>query len=174
MRVLISALAAATLVCGATAGCSFSFSGDSTPTVAKADLEADITSRLETAGQKPESVTCRADLEGVVGKSTSCEVVLSDTNAIEPTVEVTKVEGTTVNYEMTPALSQEQLEEQVAALVSQTAGDEVTDVSCDGGLLGEQGTETTCSMQLGGEPLDTVVTVTTVDGLLMNFKVNQA
>jgi hypothetical protein len=168
MRAWITAVAAAAMVCATAAGCS------STPTVTKATLESDISRQLENAHQKPQSVTCSADLEGVVGKTTTCEVILSETNAIEPVVEVTKVDGTTVNYEMTPALSQAQLEKTVASLVTESAGDTVEGVTCDGGLEGTEGEETTCSMQLGGEPLDTVVTVTTVNGLLMNFEVNQA
>lgn len=169
MRVIVNIVGVAVLVCATAAGC-----GSSPPTVASADLQADITKRLEEAGEKPQSVTCNSDLEGVVGKTARCEVVLSETNAIEPIVEVTKVEDTTVSYEMTPALSKAQLEKSVAALVTESAGDEATDVTCETGLEGEEGNEATCSMQLGGEPLDTVVTVTTVDGLLMNFEVNQA
>jgi hypothetical protein len=173
MQTLMKVVGAAALVCATTVGCSFSIGGDDTPTVAKADLETDISNRLENVGQKPESVTCSADLEGVVGNTTTCEVVLSDTNAIEPIVEVTEVDGSTVSYEMTPALSQTQLENSVGNLVSDTAGDEVAGVACDGGLEGAEGNEANCSMQLGGEPLDTIVSVTTVDGLLMNFEVNQ-
>lgn len=168
MRIAMKVVSAAALICGAAVGCS-----SGTPVVGKADLQNDITKRLEEADQKPQSVTCSADLEGVVGKTTTCEVVLSESNAIEPVVEVTKVEDTTVSYEMTPALSQAQLEKSVASLVTENAGAEVTGVTCEGGLQGEQGNETRCSMQLDGEPLDTVVTVTTVEGLLMNFEVNQ-
>lgn len=168
MRVIASIVGAAVLVCVTAAGC-----GSDTPTVPSADLQADITQRLDKAGQTPESVTCQSDLEGVVGKTTLCEVVLSETNAIEPIVEVTKVEDTTVSYEMTPALSKEQLEHSVGNLISESTGEEATEVTCKTGLLGEEGTDASCTMELGGEPLETVVTVTTVDGLLMNFEVNQ-
>ena len=44
-----------------------------------AELQKDISERLEKAGQKPESVTCKDDLEGEVGKTTRCEVALSPT-----------------------------------------------------------------------------------------------
>ncbi|WP_197379641.1 DUF4333 domain-containing protein [Mycolicibacterium mengxianglii] len=169
MRGLMTAVGAAALVCAAAAGC-----GSDAPTVARADLEKDITTRLSGAGKPPQSVACRADLEGVVGNTTTCEVVISETNAIEPVVAVTEVKDTTVSYEMTPALSQAQLEKSVAELVSGSVGEDPTGVTCSGGLKGEQGTTVDCSMQLDGEPLDTVVTVTTVDGLLMNFEVNQA
>lgn len=124
MRGLVKAVAGAVMVGAALVGCS---SGP--PVVGKADLEKDIAGRLEAAGQKPQTVTCDADLEGVVGKTTTCEVVLTDVNAIEPVVEVTKVEDTTVSYEMTPALSQAQLEKSVAGLVAENAGQEVTGVT---------------------------------------------
>ena len=42
------------------------------------------------------------NLTGEVGKTVPCEVVvITDDNSIEPIVKVTKVEGTTVSYEMT-------------------------------------------------------------------------
>ena len=89
--------------------------------MSKTDLEKDISERLEKAGQKPQTVTCKDDLQGEVGKSTRCEVVLSNTNSFEPVVTVTKVEGTTVSYDMTPAVSKTQLEKAVAGLVSQAS-----------------------------------------------------
>ncbi|CAN5330796.1 hypothetical protein BH11ACT7_BH11ACT7_23520 [soil metagenome] len=168
MRVLLKVLGSALLVGAALSGCS---SGP--PVVAKADLEGDISNRLTEAGEPPQSVVCSSDLEGVVDKTITCEVVLSETNAIEPIVKVTQVDGTTVSYEMTPALSQAQLEKSVADLVEETVGSEPTDVACKTGLVGEPETTADCSMQLDGEPLDVVASVTTVDGWLMNFEVNE-
>ena len=112
-------------MCAGVSGCSGSVSvhtGTAPPVVAKADLEKDITNRLTEAKQTPQSVTCAEDLVGEVGKTTRCEVVLSETNAIEPIVKATKVEGTTVDYEMTPALSQDQLQDQVGMLMTQPDG----------------------------------------------------
>jgi Domain of unknown function (DUF4333) len=168
MRGLVNVIGAALLAGTALAGCS---SGP--PVVAKADLEGDISNRLSEAGEPPQSVTCISDLEGVIDKTITCEVVLSETNAIEPIVKVTEVDGTTVSYEMTPALSQAQLEKSVTDLVTESAGSEPTGVACKTGLVGEPDTTADCSMELDGEPLDVVASVTTVDGLLMNFEVNQ-
>jgi hypothetical protein len=154
-------------------GCSFSIGGG-TPTVTKADLQSDIADRLEKAGQKPVSVTCSADLEGVVGKTTRCEVVLSATNAFEPIVSVTKVEGSTVSYEMAPALSQAQLEKSVTNIVAQKIGQEVESVTCESGLEGKVGNKAGCEVTAGGETSTDTVTVTEVDGLLMNFSVSAA
>ena len=169
-----SGLAAAAVIGAAVSGCHFSASlGSGPPVVAKADLQKDITDRLTKAGQPPKSVTCAEDLVGEVDKITRCEVVLSDTNAIEPIVKTTKVEGTTVNYEMTPALNQDQLQKQVSMLVKQN-GITADTVTCAGGLEGVVGNKTKCTVEGGGETLETTVDVTEVNGLLMNFQINKA
>jgi hypothetical protein len=173
MNTHLTALGAAAVTAAALAGCSFSIGGG-TPTVAKADLQKDISDRLGKAGQKPESVTCSADLEGVVGKTTTCEVVLSATNAIEPIVTVTKVDGSTVSYDMTPALSKAQLEKSVGDIVAQSTGQDVETVTCESGLEGKEGNKAQCEVADGGESMNYVVTVTKVDGLLMSFSVDAA
>jgi Domain of unknown function (DUF4333) len=171
MRTFVLAVGAAALTtCAALSGCSFSVGGG-TPTVAKADLQGAISDRLQKAGQKPESVNCSADLEGVVGKTTRCEVVLSDTNAFEPIVTVTKVDGSTVSYEMAPALSQTQLEKSVSDIVAKNIAKPVDSVTCESGLEGKEGNTATCHVVAGGETSSDTVTVTKVDGLLMNFNV---
>jgi hypothetical protein len=43
-----------------------------------------------------------------VGRTAHWDVVLSPTNSFEPVVTVTRVDGTTIDYEMTPAVSKEQ------------------------------------------------------------------
>lgn len=155
-------------------GCSASVNvGGGPPAVARADLEKDITDRLTEAGQTPQSVTCAEDLIGEVDKTTRCEVVLSETNAIEPIVTTTEVDGGTVSYEMTPALSQTQLQNQVAMLMTQNQMPADT-VTCAGGLEGVVGNNVRCSVVGGGDTTETVVTVSEVDGLLMHFSINPA
>ena len=165
---LSAALAAAACTGAALAGCSFSIGGGK-PVVAKSDLQKDISERLEKAGEKPQSVTCKDDLPGEVGKTTRCEVVISDTNSFEPIVTVTKVEGKTVSYEMTPAVSKEQLEKSVSNLVANASGEKVESVVCESGLEGKKGAEVHCDVTAGGVTLKRTVDVTKVDGLLMNF-----
>lgn len=163
-----SGVAALSFVGVTLAGCSFSVGGG-TPLVAKADLQKDISERLDQAGIKAESVTCPDDLVGEVGKKTHCDVVISADNSLQPVVAVTKVEGTEVSYELSPAVSKEQLEKKVASLVSQAAGEKVDSVSCDTGLEGTEGYETHCAMTVGGIPMRRTVQVTGVNGLLLNF-----
>ncbi|WP_328355959.1 DUF4333 domain-containing protein [Mycobacterium sp. NBC_00419] len=162
----------AALVLGGTAlsGCSFSASTGK-PVVDKADLQKDIADRLDKAGQKPESVTCKDNLDGEVGKSTRCEVVLSATNSFEPIVTVTKVEGSTVSYDMTPAVNKEQLQKVVSNLLSESSGAKVDSVSCESGLEGKKGAEAHCDVTADGVTVRRTVDVTKVDGLLMNFTV---
>ena len=109
----------------------------------------------------------------MVGKTITCEVVINETNAFELIVETTKVEGSEVSYEMTPALSQAQLEKTVSELVADSAGTEPTGLTCEGGLVGEPDNKTSCSMELDAEPVEIEASVTSVEGLLMNFQINQ-
>jgi hypothetical protein len=141
--------------------------------VEKASLESDISKRLSEADQTPQSVLCSSDLEGDVGKSITCEVVITESNAFQLMVETTKVEGSEISYEMTPALSQAQLEKTVAELVAESAGTEPTDLTCEDGLVGEPDNKTSCSMQLDAEPVEIEASVTSVEGLLMNFEIKQ-
>lgn len=166
-RVVGTAVVALAFVGGALTGCSFS----STPVVAKSDLQKDISERLEKAGQKPQSVTCKDDLSGEVGKTVDCEVVLTDTNSFEPVVKVTKVEGTTVSYEMTPAVTKEQLAKSVSKLVSDASGEKVDSVTCESGLEGKKGSQAKCDVTAGGVTARRTVDVTEVDGLLIGFTV---
>jgi hypothetical protein len=170
MRTVVIAVSAVVVACGALSGCSFS-GGIGNPTVAKVDLQKDISDRLTKAGEKPQSVTCQDDLVGEVGKTTPCEVVLSESNTFEPVVTVTGVDGTTVNYEMTPALSKEQLEKSVIGLVSKSSGVQVDSASCESGLEGKEGAVTHCQVTGGGATVPRTVEVTKVEGLMMNFDV---
>jgi hypothetical protein len=165
-----AALAAAGLTAAALSGCSFHVSTGGL-SVSKTDLEKDITQRLTDKNQKPQTVTCKDDLQGEVGKSTRCEVVLSSTNAFEPVVTVTKVDGTTVSYDMTPAMSKTQLEKGVSDLLAQASGTAVDSVTCDGGLDGKVDNSTHCDVTAGGTTNKRTVVVTKVDGLMMYFNV---
>lgn len=172
MRTLIVAISAAALAGAALSGCSFSVNSGGTPTVAKADLEKSITDKLGTGSEQPRSVTCPGDLEGVAGKNISCEVVVSDTNAFQAVVTVDKLEGQTVDYTMTPALTQAQVEKAaVDILASANNGQGPQSATCDSGLEGKQGTTVRCQLIDPGQSTGATVTVKSVDGLVMNLNV---
>lgn len=170
MRRVVAAVGALAVACAAASGCSFNV-GVGKPTVSRNDLQNDISDQLSKAGEKPQSVTCKDDLEGEVGKTTRCEVVLSATNSFEPVVTVTKVDGTTVSYDMTPAVSKEQLEKSVSGLVAKSTGLQVESVSCESGLEGKVGAVAYCDVDAGGVTVRRTVEVNKVKGLMMNFNV---
>mgnify|MGYP001806551036 CR=1 FL=1 len=163
-----AALAAAGLAVAALSGCSFSAS--TSVSVPKSDLEKEISQKLEKAEKKPHSVSCKDDLQGEVGKSTRCEVVVDNTSSFDLIVTATKVEGTNVSYDMTPAESKAQLERDVAKILSDPAVT-VESVSCDGGLDGKPDAQTHCDVTAGGVTAKRTVAVTRVEGLMMYFKV---
>jgi Domain of unknown function (DUF4333) len=171
LHTVIKAVAALATVWPLVSGCDASVGVGATPAVAKDALQTDIAGRLAKAGEQPQSVTCKEDLVGVVGKTTRCEVVVSPTNSFEPVITVTGVDGSSINYEMRPAVSKEQLEKAVSRLVAGAARQQVTSVSCQSGLEGKVGATAQCDVDAGGAKLRRTVEVSSVEGLMMNFDV---
>ena len=171
MHTVITTVGALAAAGALVSGCDASVGVGGTPAVGKDALQTDIANRLEKAGEKPQSVTCKEDLIGEVGKTARCEVVLSPTNSFEPIITVTSTDGNTINYEMTPALSKEQLEKAVSRLVADASHAPVTSVSCESGLEGEVGSTARCDVDSEGLKLRRTVEVGSVEGLMMNFDV---
>jgi hypothetical protein len=157
--------------CVVLSGCTFSAGVNSAPSVSKDDLQEDIADRLTKAGEQPESVTCKEGLVGEVGETTRCEVVMGPTNSFEPVVTVTGIDGSRINYEMTPALSKDQLEKAVSRLVSDAEGVQIDSVTCESGLEGKVGAAAYCDLGAEGAQLRRMVEVNNVEGLMMNFEV---
>lgn len=165
MKTSVVACGAVLAVAGLLSGCSATVATKSS--VSAADLQKNLTDQLTEAGNAPKSVTCSGDLEGEVGKSTTCDVVFSDTNSVTATVTATGVEGTTVSFETTPSLSKEQLEKAVSGLASTPS------VQCDSGLDGALGETATCEVSVDGVAGKRLVTVDDINGLQMDLSVTQ-
>ena len=168
MRKVIGSLAALAAAAASMAGCSSSVP-DGVPTVDTADLQSDIAERLAEAGERPLSVACKDPLVGEVGQTARCDVVMSSTNSFAPIATVTSVDGATINYELMPALSREQLEKAVARLVADTGAPPPSRVTCQTDLLGQMGEMALCDVTTAGIALRRTAEVTSVDGLMMNF-----
>jgi hypothetical protein len=166
-----TAVLVATVVAAFT-GCSADGDVVDAPTVSRQALQSDIADRIAKEGDPPRSVTCQQDLIGQVGRTARCDVVMSEANSFQPIVTVIRVDGTTVDYEMMPALSQEQLEKAVAGLVGQNSGDRVDSVACESGLEGTVDATAYCDVDAGGTKARRTVRVTEVSGLTMNFNLN--
>jgi Domain of unknown function (DUF4333) len=172
VRTAMTAVAATAVACAAVSGCTINL-GNPTPSgtakVSKEDLQKDISQRVTNAGQTPQSVSCPDDLLGQPGQSTRCEVTMSATNSFEPIVTVTSVEGTKVNYDITPAVSQTQLEASVSQMVANSTKAPVASVSCQSGLQGKIGALAYCDVTTQGATTRRTVEVTNLSGLQMNY-----
>ena len=128
------------------------------------DLQKDLTDRLTQAGMSAKSVTCKDELVGEVGKTARCDVAFSDTNAIEAVFTATKVDGSSVNFDITPAMTKEQVEKAVAGLSSAPSA------TCASGLDGTVGETTNCEMMVDGQPATRVVEVANVDSAKLGIE----
>lgn len=159
---VLAAMTASATGCGPTGSAGI-------PAVATADLQSDIAARFAEAGNDPQSVSCRDPLVGEVGQTARCDVVMSPTNSFEPIVTVTSVNGDSIDYELVPALSEEQLERAVVRLVEEAGGPSAARVACLHGLLGVMGESAQCDVTADGATLRRTAEVTSVEGLMMNF-----
>jgi hypothetical protein len=162
----------AVMVVAAVAGCSASTDSPGTPVVSRQTLQTDVADRLAKAGDPPQSVVCQEDLVGEIGRTARCDVAMSAANGFQPVATVTRVDGITVDYELTPALSQAQLEKAVAGLVAENVGDRVDSVACESGLEGKVDATARCDVDAGGAKARRTVRVTDVSGLTMNFNLS--
>jgi hypothetical protein len=169
LHTVITAVGALATAWALVSGCDANVGVGGTPAVGKDALQTDIAARLAKAGEQPQSVTCNEDLVGKLGKTTRCEVVMSTTNSFEPVITVTGVDGSAINYEMSPAVSKGQLEKAVSRLVADAARVQAASVSCESGLDGKVGATAHCDVDANGVKLRRTVEVNTVEGLMMNF-----
>jgi hypothetical protein len=161
--------AAAALLGGGLTSCSMKVETSSKAAVTADDLQKDLTDRLAKGGNPAKSVTCNDELVGEVGKTAKCDVVFSDTNSVEAVFTATKVEGTTVSYEISPQLTKDQLQKAVGGLT----GTSSSTVACDSGLDGKVGATAKCEVVKDGTPSKRTVDVEKVEGLSMDLSVVQ-
>jgi uncharacterized protein DUF4333 len=168
MRMAVAAIAVACTVSGCTINLGNSSQQDA-PKVSKDALQSDISQRLTTAGQTPQSVTCPDDLIGQLGQSVHCDVTMSPANSFEPIITVTGLEGTKVNYDVTPSVSKSQLEASVSQMVARSTKSTPDSVTCQSGLDGKVGAVAYCDVSAGGASTRRTVTVDDVSGLSLKY-----
>ena len=161
-----AALAGLGLLGAGLSGCSAKVETKNTPSVSASDLQKKLTDQFAGSDSPPKSVTCKDELVGEIGKTATCDVVLSDTNSVEAVVTVTKVDGTDVSYDIMPALSSDQLAKAVASMGAGTA-------TCSTGIEGKIGATAQCDVTVDGVVSKRVATVDDVSGLAMDVSVNR-
>ncbi|MGQ0573326.1 MAG: DUF4333 domain-containing protein [Pseudonocardia sp.] len=166
-RTVAMAGVAAGLVLG-TASCSV--------TVPQADVETTIETELGKQIPNIGQVSCPSDLDAEVGKTLRCEFVVEG-QPVDAVATVTSVEGSTANFDITTEarpVAKALLETKVRELVEPQLGVPVESLTCDGDLEARTGATQSCLVAAGGESLPLAVTVSSIEGGLINFTVNEA
>ena len=156
-------------ICVALAGCSINFGSQAPPKVSKETLQQDISQRLTSAGQTAQSVTCANDLVGQLGQVVRCDVTMGPANSFEPVVTVTGLEGSKVDYDVTPSVAKTQLEAAVSQMVANSAKKQPDSVSCQSGLDGKVGAVAYCNVVTAGVASRRTAVVSEVTGLSMKY-----
>lgn len=138
-------------------------------TVAQADLEEQLTEQITPDSPEDEvTVECEGDLAGEVDATVDCPATIGE-DPVTVRVLVTGVDGTDVEYELTPVIE----EGDVAASIEESlAGQDypVESVTCEGELIGEMDETQLCSVtNTRGDEVEVEATVTSVDGFLIGF-----
>lgn len=159
------------------AACSVNGSVEVGKKVDSATLEKEVTAKLQDK-LPPDSVSCPDGLKGKVGAKTTCTVMANDLR-YTATVTATKVEGTTVSFDLKmppPAtVPSATLEKQVSgALAGQVPGG-VKSVTCADDLVGTVGKTATCDVtSASGDTIPVTVTVTTATFTDVRFSIKSS
>lgn len=128
-----------------------------TPSISAEDLANGLARSIGKANA-PKSVTCDADLLGVVGQTGTCEVVLWSDRSVQANITVTAVNGSNIDYDFYPSLTREQLEKTFAA------NESAESAVCRSGLEGRIGASTRCALINNGAEQEYTLTVDAADG----------
>ena len=144
--------------------------------VPKDDVASAIGSKLTEQGVSAGQVTCPEDLEAEVGKTVRCEFVV-DEQPVDAVAMVTSVQDGQANFDITTEarpIAKALLDQKVAEQVAQELQTDVDGADCAGDLAAEVGKSVKCTVTGGGESIDLNVSVTSVDGGLINYTLEAA
>lgn len=166
---IAAAIAAAGLLAGALSGCSSATKNDDTaaPPMGAQGLQDKLMKDFAGTVMPPKSVVCKEALESQVGKSATCDVTLADGTGVEAVTTVKHIDGKNVVYEISPALTKDQVAKVVAN------GSPAMAVSCESGLPGTIGATATCTATVEGVVTKRVVEVDDVNGLQLDTTVRR-
>ncbi len=139
------------------------------PKVAKDVLTKMVTDQLGKGGVTPQAVDCPQDLMSQVGQKAVCAITISPVNGFQITVTVTGVNGTELNYAMSPSVSKSQLEVAVSDMINRSTKTVPDSVSCESDLDGKVGATASCAVTVAGATTQQAVVVRQVQGLVMEY-----
>jgi hypothetical protein len=144
-----------------------------TAVLEKDGVATSVASALQEQGVGVENLTCPDDLQAVTGESMRCEFTTGG-QPVDAVVTVTAVEGGTARYDVhTEArpVARALLAQKVAELIAEQAAVAIDTAECAGDLPPQVGGSVACELTGGGESAEFTVTVTSIDGGLVNFSV---
>jgi hypothetical protein len=146
-----------------------------TGVVSKDEVAATSASALQEQGVQVENMTCPDDLQAVTGQSLRCEFTTGG-QPVDAVVTVTSVENGTARYDVhTEArpVAKALLDQKVAELISEQVAVAIDSSNCAGDLQPQVGGSVSCNVTSGTESAEFTVTVTSIDGGLINFSIEQ-
>lgn len=162
---VISAAAAGLLASVAACSCSVGTSH----TVSKSQVAEQISQKLtDSAGNRPDAVTCPGDLDAKVGAQLNCEMKIRD-RAYNVNVTVTSVKGSNVNFDMAETLDKDLVARILTQKLTEQVGRAPDAVTCPDNLKGEKGATLRCQLTDGYEKYGVLVTVSSVDAGDVHF-----
>ena len=145
-----------------------------TASVPQADVESTVRSTLADAGAEVSPVSCPENLEARVGATMTCSLT-SDGVVGTVELEVTRVEGEDVEYDIAPldatAVEQAAVEAAVSSQLAAQVGQAPDSVTCPGDLLAEVDEVMECELAVGPETLPVTLTVTAVEGGAVDYDI---
>jgi hypothetical protein len=145
-------------------------------TVPKEDVASAIGGQLTAQGTPAGQVTCPEDLNAEVGETVRCEFTV-DGQPVDAVAKVTSIEGDRANFDITTEarpVAKDLLSQKVGEQVAQQLGVQLDSTECSGDLQPQVNDSVTCTVSSAGETLDVLVTVTSVDGGLINYSLEEA
>ena len=140
-------------------------------TVSKTDVESQISQKMtDTAGNKPESVSCPDDLKATVGANLDCNMKIKD-QTYGVNVTVTSIEGDTAKFDMVMTVDKTDVAQQISDQLETQNGKKPDSVTCPENLKGIQGATLRCTLADTGQTYGVNVTVTSVEGSDVKFDI---
>lgn len=144
--------------------------------VPKDDVASAIGGKLTEQGISAAAVTCPEDLEAEVGKTVRCEFAV-DGQPVDAVATVTSIEGDQANFDIVTEarpVAKDLLDRKVGEQVAGQLDVQIDTTDCSGDLQPQVNDSVTCTVTSAGESIDLLVTVTSVDGGLINYSLEEA
>ena len=137
----------------------------------KTQIAADISAKLtDSAGNKPESVTCPDNLLAKVGAQLNC-TMNGKSQSYNVNVTVTSVNGTNVKYDMVETFDKDKVAGVISNKVAPALGATPDSVTCPDNPKGVEGATLRCTVNSAGKTYGATVTVTDVDAGDVSFNI---